>query len=65
MFCRAYGNVKTVMQCKCPEQNRFRAMVTIVQMGVSQFCQYFNKLGKLDKFHLETLEQLRLEFSLP
>ena len=34
-------------------------MVTIVQMGVSQFCQFFNKLGKLDKFHLETLEQLR------
>ena len=38
MFYRAYGNVKTVMQCKCPEQNRFRAMITILQMGVSQFC---------------------------
>ena len=38
MVCRAYGIVKTVMQYKCPEQNRFRAMVTIVQMGVSQFC---------------------------
>ena len=36
-------------------------MVTKLEMDVSCFCYNLTKLGKLDQFHFETLEQLRLK----